>query len=78
MKSHDEILRIYQQHFGHSHEAGLFAVFAAGVEDGKQSHREPVPAKAPSIAVVQPTDSSAGPAAVSARSFPVPGKPSSR
>jgi hypothetical protein len=34
--SHDEIVRIYQKHFGHSHEAGLFAVFAAGVADGRQ------------------------------------------
>ena len=35
MRSHDEILRIYKDHVGNSHEAGLFAVFAAGVEDGR-------------------------------------------
>lgn len=78
MKSHDEILRIYQQHYGHSHEAGLFAVFAAGVEDGKHAMRELARAHPPSITVAVSNTPSAGSSMPPARSVPVPGKSSSR
>ncbi len=78
MKSHDEILRIYQQHFGHSHEAGLFAVFAAGVEDGKHAERGLARAPAPSPTVTHPNTTSTGSAAVTAKPVAFPGKPSAR
>lgn len=35
MKTREEILRLYQEHFGNNHEAGVFAVYDAGVVDGR-------------------------------------------
>lgn len=81
MKSRDEILRIYQAHFGHSHEAGVFAVFAAGVEDGKTIWADgetELPPEATQTSVPNPIQTSTGSAAVVARPAPVPGKPSLR
>lgn len=43
MRSREDLLRLYQQHFGNNHEAGVFAVYAAGVEDGKEAQRIPIP-----------------------------------
>lgn len=49
MRSREEILRLYQQHFGNNHEAGVFAVYAAGVEDGKEAQLTPVAQPVPTV-----------------------------
>lgn len=35
MKTREEILKLYQEHFGNNHEAGVFAVYGAGLADGR-------------------------------------------
>ena len=54
MRSHEEILRLYQEHFGHSHQAGVFAVYAAGLEDGKQHHKSAEPPAVPPMLKAAP------------------------
>lgn len=61
MKSHEEILRLYREHFGHSHEAGVFAVYRAGLEDGKEAQRRPVPPETMTAAKPLPVNPPARP-----------------
>lgn len=49
MKTREEILRLYQEHFGNNHESGVFAVYDAGLADGRAEPRASVEAK-PSLA----------------------------
>jgi hypothetical protein len=42
MRTHEQIMRLYHERFGHSHDAAVLAVYLAGVEDGKEAQRERV------------------------------------
>lgn len=77
MKTREEILKLYQEHFGKNHEAGVFAVYDAGLADGRAvdaPKEKPTPTPVVSTGTATSTLIGTG----TSTAIPVSGKPQPR